>query len=266
MSRITESLRRLIKEEVQKSLRRKLHEENNELYDKLFLGEPGATSDLFLRKTSSDGTYDHYKDDSSGMLFMFVKSDKTIKYKSDSEDEWNDVTEEDNYRDEIAIIDAAMTAADAAADAAAAAPAKRRRAPQAIVKQIQTALGMSDADGVWGPKTDIAWGVWLETNKTKLKLTDGKTIADLKTSWAENSKNITHFLDYKIEVPINGTPAGVLELIRLSNRDNADWDSATSDPWGTQKTPTPPAAAAATVAESAFNLTRLQRLAGLLKG
>ena len=171
-----------------------------------------------------------------------------------------------------------MRDADEQADTAAApaapepvAPAKRRRAPQEIVKQIQTALGMTSVDGIWGKATDTAWSAWLDANKAKLKLSSDTTIAALQTNWAENSKNITHFLDFKIEVPISGTPAGILELIQLSNtatgaisspgtyaiednEDNADFNRAPDDPGSVQKT------------SAAFAESRWLRLAGLLKG
>ena len=101
---------------------------------------------------------------------------------------------------------------------------ERSGASQEIVRQIQTALGMSNVGGIWGRATDAAWATWLETNKNKLKLKDG-TIAPyidaLKTNWAENSKNITHVLSRPVtDGEIQGTPAGILKLIELFNTTN----------------------------------------------
>ena len=275
MSRITESQRMLIRSEVRHMLNRSLLRE---------------AADLSLRYTTTENGIDFYADNNANTDYAYSHSnDKVYSIDLSSGEEvlvpipvLGSRDPEGNILTGLAASDVvdAMKVANEQAYAAAApaapepvAPAKRRRAPQAIVTKIQTALGMdgADVDGVWGKDTDAAWMNWLDANKAKLKLSSDTTIAALQTNWAENSKNITHFLDFKIEVPISGTPAGILELIQLSNtatgaisspgtyaiednEDNADFNRAPDDPGSVQKT------------SAAFAESRWLRLAGLLKG
>ena len=213
-----------------------------------------------------------------GPDFSLTKVDRDLlhpgldRYTSGNFEYFYDVTDGDMYFSDtivsppiIAPVDKlavpkvleAIKAADEQADAAAApaapepvAPAKRRRAPQEIVKQIQTALGMTSVDGVWGKDTDAAWSAWLTNNATIISLSDNKTINDLKANWAENSKHITVVKGISLSTPIKGTPEGMIEVLNLINDDKENDDREIAAAWS------------ANIATE----SRWLRLAGLLKG
>lgn len=93
--------------------------------------------------------------------------------------------------------------------------AKRSRKPQDIVKQIQTELGMTDVDGIWGKQTDAAWAKWLDANNN-ITFINNKTIEDLKKSWAENSKYIKMINNYGKMNTSSGTVENMLEFIKYA--------------------------------------------------
>jgi len=114
-------------------------------------------------------------------------------------------------------------------------PAKRKREPQAIVKQIQTALGMSDVDGIWGGATNTAWKQFLikTGNKEKFTPNDAPFITALSKDWATNSSKITYVGQHKITEPFRGTPSSILRFITIISKSSGDLgiqDSPTATP------------------------------------
>ena len=233
MSRITESLRRLIKEEVQKSLRRKLREEAD--VGEAAGGYPTSEeTDTVFEKIGSNGGYDQYYDAETDTSYIYdtVGEDKNkffyvagdLRIESFQSEDWIEVSADD-YQSVLEAMQAAddATPATPAAvepakeDSVKSGSAKRRRVPQDIVKQIQTALGMTGADvnGIWGPKTDDAWVKWLDAHNN-ITFTNNKNIEDLKTSWAKNSKYIKEINNSGKMDTSSGTVENMLEFIKYA--------------------------------------------------
>ena len=207
MSRITESQRMLIRSEVRHMLNRSLLRE---------------AADLSLRYTTTENGLDFYADNNSDTDYAYSRANDKV-YSIDLSIGEEVLVPIPTGLVASGVVDA-MKVADEQAKAAAApaapepvAPAKRRRAPQEIVKQIQTALGMdgADANGFWGKATDAAWSAWLDAH-SNITFDSGKTIEDLKTSWAKNSKYIKEINHFASLDTSSGTVENMLEFIKYA--------------------------------------------------
>ena len=257
MSRITESLRRLIREEVQKSLRRKLLETDDDVKSKKADTDPMMTN-KFEKLSSlpvegdwwSGPNYDQYYDAEEDRTYIFGNAgidinkcfyvDGDLRKQSFHDEDWEAVSKEDykSVLDAMKVANEATPATPAAVDPAKenqakSGSAKRRRESQPIVTQIQTALGMpiADVDGVWGDDTNDAWSDWLDeqVDNKKLYSSNSENLDKIKNDWKTgiatfpfnggifDDKDTPAQYDDDEKINFDGSPESMLKFINYVN-------------------------------------------------